>query len=365
MKKPFILIPAYKPDREILSNLIKELSALDVAGIMVVNDGSGPEYDRVFEHLASAHDIRFLSHKTNQGKGAALRTGFRHITKMNIPCSHVVTVDADGQHLPGDVKQVIIKAREHSDALVLGVREFKGRVPLRSSLGNKATYLLFRGLVGQKVSDTQTGLRAIPASLLERLILLSSDRYAYELDMLLTLIQDRVTVQEVPIETVYEDNNSSSSFRPVKDSILIYKALFLWWFSFRFKQMIKYSLAGIFSTIADFGTYILLINLSCGFVTASILARGLSVLIHFFANRYFTFSIHRVPNLKEIAKYLMVVAFNLGASIFLIFLFVNYLSMGEVVAKVLAQTLLFFSTYTLLNGFVFFKDKEPVIVSRV
>ncbi|MBA3011443.1 MAG: bifunctional glycosyltransferase family 2/GtrA family protein [Proteobacteria bacterium] len=358
MNKPLVLIPVYKPDQQILSHIIEQVRRFDIAGILLVNDGSGPEYDAVFAYLTAAYEITLLEHGRNLGKGAALRTGFAHINQHNVLCSHVITMDADGQHLPRDVKKVMADAIKHPEALVLGVREFKGKIPFRSRLGNTATYLIFRGLVGQTVTDTQTGLRAVPVGRLDQLIRLSSDRYAYELEMLLTLIQDSVTVREVPITTVYENNNSTSSFRPISDSILIYKTLLLWWLAFRFKQMLKYSLSGIFSTIADFGAYILLIHFSVGFVGASILARFLSVLIHFSANKYFTFSYRDAPNFAEIGKYIMVAIFNLSASILLIFIFIRYFFMGEVVAKVAAQLILFFLTYALLNGFVFLRAKN-------
>jgi len=356
--KPIVLIPAYKPDKQTLSNIVEQIAFFDVAHIIIVDDGSGPEYKSVFDHVRTIHKTSVLYHKTNRGKGAALRTGFRHILQFRIRCSSVITVDADGQHLPEDVDKIIRETKEFPDSLILGVRGFKGKVPLRSLLGNKATYLMFRGLVGQKISDTQTGLRGIPYSLLKNIIQLKSDRYAYELEMLLTLVQNGISIKEVTITTVYEDNNSASSFRPISDSILVYKTLFLWWFAFRFKQLIKYSLSGMLSTIADFGTYILLINLSCGFVTASILARVLSVIIHFSANKYFTFSYKDAPRLLEIAKYLVVVSFNLFSSIFLIYIFITYISAGEVLAKVAAQMILFFATYALLNGFVFLRQKR-------
>lgn len=355
---PVVLIPAYKPEKQILLDIVKQIASFDVEKIIIVDDGSGPEFQSVFEQLGIIEKTIILHQKKNQGKGAALRTGFKHILDYRINCSGVITVDADGQHLPVDVDRIIQSMKENPKSLVLGVRGFSGKVPLRSLLGNKITYLMFRGLVGQSISDTQTGLRAIPISLLEQLVQLKSDRYAYELEMLLTLVQKKVSIKEVQITTVYENNNSISSFRPVSDSILVYKTLFLWWFYFRFRQLFKYSLSGIFSTIADFGIYILLINLSCGFVTASILARILSVIIHFSANKYFTFSYKDVPNIMEIAKYLLVVVFNLFSSIFLIYLFVTYLSLGEVVAKVAAQLILFFATYTLLNGFVFLRQKR-------
>jgi len=358
--KPIVLIPAYRPDRETLSNIVEQIASFDIQKIIVVDDGSGPEYSSVFKHVRTLSKTSVLYHEKNQGKGEALRTGFRNILKFRTKCSSVITVDADGQHLPSDVDKIIRVVTEAPDSLILGVRGFKGKVPIRSLLGNKATYLMFRGLVGQKISDTQTGLRSIPYSLLEDVCRLKSNRYAYELEMLLKLIQKGVSIREITITTVYEDNNSSSSFRPVSDSIMIYRTLFSWWFTYRFKQLLKYSLSGMFSTVADFGAYIILINLSCGFVTASIVARIISVMIHFSANKYFTFSNKDAPNFSEILKYIVVVVFNLSGSILLIYTFITFLSAGEVTAKVAAQMLLFFATYTLLNGFVFLRQRKIV-----
>lgn len=358
MIKPVVVIPAYNPEPNTLLELAEKICQMEISGLIIVDDGSRPEHRPVFEQLAAMDGVKVLYHGENLGKGAALRTGFSHIIKFRIPCTTAVTMDADGQHLVDDVKKVIECAAQNKDVFILGVRAFKGRVPLRSRLGNRFTYLMFRGMVGQQVADTQTGLRAIPFSHLEKLCGLSADRYAYELEMLLTLIQDGLPVIEVPIRTVYQDNNAVSSFRPLQDSILVYRTLFLWWFTFRFKQLIKYSLSGVASTVADFGTYILLVNLSIGFVTASVFARMLSILIHFSSNRYITFSYKDTPRLSEIAKYMLVVLFNLLSSILFIYLFVHYLGMGEIIAKVVAQMLLFFATYTLLNGFVFLRSRR-------
>ncbi len=356
--KPVIIIPAFNPDMDVLTALVEKVRTFDVERVIVVNDGSREKDLPAFESLACEPQVKVLYHSENLGKGAALKTGFSHLLKYRIPCSGVITMDADGQHLPEDVERIVSQSAQTPDAFILGVRQFKEAVPLKSLLGNRITYLMFRGLTGRSVSDTQTGLRAIPAGYLEKVCSLDSDRYAYELEMLLTLIQDEVPVVEVPIKTVYVDNNAMTSFRPIADSYLIYRTLFVWWFAFRFRQLLKYALSGGFSTIADFGSYILLINLSCGFVTASVLARVLSTLVHFSSNKYFTFSYRDAPKMSEVGKYLVVVAFNLCSSILLIYLFITYFSLGEVIAKVVAQLLLFFATYTLLNGYVFFRSRR-------
>ena len=356
--KPIILIPAYRPDGEILKRIIRQISCFDVDHIIVVDDGNGPGFEPLFDQIKMLNKTRVLHHTENKGKGAALRTGFRHVLRSTPDCSSVITVDADGQHLPRDVKKIIDAVPNHEDSLVLGVRDFKGKVPLRSYVGNKLTYLMFRGVTGRKITDTQTGLRAVPRAILEEVAGLSSRRYAYELEMLLTLVHRRIPIIEVPIATVYEDNNAMSSFRPVSDSISVYTTLFRWWISFKLFQILRYSLSSIFSTITDFGAYILLIHFSFGIGLASILARGLSVMIHFSANKYFTFSDKNVPDVKEIGKYLLVVGLNLSLSIGLIHLLVRNLPVGEVTAKVMAQLFLFLFTYALLNGFVFLKEKQ-------
>lgn len=359
MKKPLILIPAYTPEETVLDRLIAELNRLDTAGIVLVNDGSGPEYDGMFDRLAARHELALLVHPANQGKGAALKTGFKYARGLDGEVSHVITVDADGQHLPADVEKVMDLASGHPNDLVMGARAFKGKVPFRSLMGNRITHLLFRGLVGRNVADTQTGLRAIPVQYLDRIIPLSAGRYAYELEMLLALIQDGVQIREAEIETVYEDDNSSSNFRPLTDSFMIYKTLFIWWMVHRFLEMIKYGLTGIASTITDFGIYGLLVHMfSFDIVSASILARIVSVIIHFTSNKHFTFSRNHRPDLGEIGKYLMVATFNLIASICLIWPFMKYLHMGEVLAKFVAQCCLFITSYALLNGFVFVHAKD-------
>lgn len=355
--KPVILIPAFKPDQEILPGIIDQIRHFDIEQMIVVDDGSGPEYEAIFHRVSEIEGVLVLRHDQNKGKGAALRTGIRHVLDSNTACSAVITVDADGQHLPRDVEAIIGAAQKFPDALVLGARDLKGQIPLRSWLGNKITGLVFRGFIGQNIKDTQTGLRAIPFSFLERVANLRSDRYAYELEMLLTLIQEKRSITEVDITTVYEDQNQSSSFNPISDSIQIYITLFRWWAAFRFMQMVKYSFSGILATIADFGMYILLIDFSFGIATASIAARAISILIHFTSNKYFTFSYKEPPTVQEIIKYLMVVVFNLSASIGLIYGFVTLFHIGEISAKVAAQLLLFISTYTLLNGFVFLKKR--------
>ena len=110
---------------------------------------------------------------------------------------------------------------------MLGVRTFEGSVPFRSRWGNGWTRLLFRMLTGLAIRDTQTGLRGIPADLLERVASLPGDRYEYETRMLVDARHHASPPLQVPIKTVYLEGNKASHYRPFRDTLLTQAAL---WF---------------------------------------------------------------------------------------------------------------------------------------
>lgn len=217
-----ILIPAYKPDQTLIQ-LVRQLREGGLTDIVLVDDGGGPEYAPIFEELKDCATV--LVHPQNQGKGAALKTGMAYLMQTRPDEVGTVTVDADGQHRLPDIQKVVRELQNYPQALVLGVRSFTGPgIPLRSRLGNLVTRFVFFAVVGKFVRDTQTGLRGIPQSAMPRLIRLEPNRYEYELEMLLAC-RKRV-FRQVTIETVYIEENRSSHFNPVADSLKIYATLF-------------------------------------------------------------------------------------------------------------------------------------------
>src|SRR5205823_2503030 len=126
---------------------------------------------------------------------------------------------------------------------VLGSRDFKRDVPLRSKLGNIISRYVYRFLIGLNLSDTQTGLRGIPRRLMELSLGIRSNRYEFETEQIITAKAANFKFREVPIRTVYIDHNRGSHFNPILDSFRIYFVL------------LRYAISSLATALADFLTF--------------------------------------------------------------------------------------------------------------
>lgn len=133
-----------------------------------------------------------------------------------------MTLDADGQHSIDDVIKVTGAAEKNKDALILGTRGFDTDVPVKSRLGNDITRCVFSFVTGVKVQDTQTGLRAFSNQDVAFMQQIEGERYEYEINVLLEYAKRNRRICEVPITSIYLDDNKSSHFHAVRDSLLIY-----------------------------------------------------------------------------------------------------------------------------------------------
>lgn len=221
MKEGIVLIPAYKPDKELLNLAV----CLKEKGfkIVVVNDGSGKEYDNIFEEIKDICDI--VAHETNKGKGRALKTGIEYIMDNLSDHPYFITADADGQHLISDILRVR-EALEQKAQMVLTTRRFKGKIPFRSMFGNLLSRFVFAMMTGKYFSDNQSGLRGFSMEQCEWLKRVEGEKYDYEMNVLYFAEKQLIPIKTINIDAVYIDNNKSSHFNPVKDTIRIYKQLF-------------------------------------------------------------------------------------------------------------------------------------------
>jgi len=227
LRQLVVIVPAYEPG-DAFCALIPALRAAGFSRTIVVNDGSASATSWRFERAAQQGSI-ILAHPTNRGKGEALKTAFRYALEHYADSPGVVTCDADGQHLVGDVVAVAERFLRHQSAIVLGARRFDGAcVPFRNRFGNSVTRWLFCRIVGISLLDTQTGLRAIPRGLLDSLIEAKTSKYDFELEMLIRGLERATPVQEVPIVALYPVARNGagafdvrSHFKPVRDSLRI------------------------------------------------------------------------------------------------------------------------------------------------
>lgn len=220
--KPYIVIPSLEPDKRLVP-YCKELQAAGLDQIIVVDDGSGPDYAHIFDELKSFCTV--LTNETNKGKGHALKRAFAYLIGKD-PEANVITCDSDGQHLAKDVIKVAGELAKSEADLVLGSRDFAhSDVPKKSLIGNTITTFIYRVLIGKGVTDTQTGLRGISSRVLSSYTKLPGMRYDYEMSMLIKSTRLHYKIVEIPIEVIYEENNAGTHYRPIRDALLVFKII--------------------------------------------------------------------------------------------------------------------------------------------
>ncbi|MDQ0060910.1 bifunctional glycosyltransferase family 2/GtrA family protein [Paenibacillus harenae] len=342
--KMVVLIPSYEPDVRLI-NLIEDLQA-SIPGmpIVVVDDGSGESYGELFKQVVQL-GCMLLTHKTNLGKGRALKTGFNYI-RSHMKTEGAVCADSDGQHLPTDIKKIAEALREYPGRIVTGSRRFTGKVPLRSRFGNTLTRKMYAFSTGVKLYDTQTGLRGYPAHMLDWLCELNGERFEYEMNMLLEAPGAGYALHEIPIDTVYLNENKSSHFHPIKDSVRVYMPI------------VKFIASSLSSFIIDFVLLFILQLISGHLLFAVVGARLGSSIVNFSLNRKFVFrkgsrASSSTSLTKSLPKYYALVVIVLLLNYAFLHLLNINLGVPLLVAKLLTEAVLFLFSYWSQRKFVY------------
>lgn len=224
----FLVIPLYRPDVVSVEFLYHLRETLPLK-MVVVNDGSGSEYQTLFERIAQIPDCMILNHSANLGKGRALKTAFAYLAKNFPAAAGVVTCDGDGQHTIDDIERCYRVFQQNPEKIILAVRDFSGKnIPWKSRLGNRISTFLFRKLAQLELSDTQCGLRALPMDFIKILPDKPGERFEFETIMLLESCNKAngkvFDIEPLPIQTVYQINHRTN-FRSLRDSYQIIKIL--------------------------------------------------------------------------------------------------------------------------------------------
>ena len=215
-----ILIPSYEPE-ETLVNLARGLNNLGFK-VLIVNDGSGEKFADIFSRAKEYAEV--IGYEKNKGKGEALKIGFKYIMDNLEGYEVVVTADGDGQHRIKDIERIYNKAVK-KNKIVVALRKFDVKVPIKSKIGNDMSKFTQSTATYRYLSDNQCGLRAFPVRYLEQMIKVGGSRYEYEMKVLSYLQNKEISFDTIVIQTIYENNNATTHFRPIMDTILIQRSL--------------------------------------------------------------------------------------------------------------------------------------------
>lgn len=345
-----IVVPSYEPDDRLLV-LLEDLTKLGFCNIVLIDDGSSASYQHYFTTAQEKYGCHVLHHACNLGKGRALKNAFNYLLTTQPEQPGCVTADSDGQHSPACILHCIEALLENPDALILGVRDFnKSNVPTKSMLGNKLTRLIFRSLCGVSVSDTQTGLRAIPAAFMQTLLATEGERFEFESNMLIDT-RKGVPIVEVPIETIYDSKvDHASHFNPILDSLRIYKIFGKFLFSSLSSTAIDLSLFQLFVVLlkSGFDNYITIATLG---------ARLISATVNFTLNRTIVFE-SNASVLKAGLRYATLCILQASASSFFVTQLHLLLPASELVLKFFVDITLFFISFQIQRAYIFTADKH-------
>ena len=356
-----IVLPSLDPDKKFI-NVIESLLQEGFRHLVIVNDGSREEHRHFFDEAAQKPGCTVLTHEVNRGKGRALKTAFGYVREHLPELRGVITIDGDGQHLTKDIIACGQKMLENEDKVVLGCRDFsQPGVPPRSVAGNRTTSRFFRILFGIHLSDTQTGLRAIPAKFLQTFCDIEGERFEYETNMLLYMKRLDIGFLEQPIATVYDPDDYSSHYNAVKDSLRITRVMLRFLIT---GSGFRYAVSAVLSWMLDNGLYLLLASLLMGKIAAAspvaqTAARVVSSLFNFTMNDRYVFR-NTEHHWKALGRYYCLCIPQTFISVVCLTALVSALKIGApalaTLVKVVLELVLFVISYFIQKKWVFNKN---------
>ena len=331
-----ILIPAYEPDDKLIK-LVQDIDKQEFK-VVVVDDGSGTMYQNIFD--AIRRNVKVLGYDINQGKGHALKVGFKYIKEKYKKDYIVVTMDSDGQHLISDARKLCDYVLKNPNTLVLGKRIRGEKTPIRSRIGNEFTKFIYGFITSVYVYDTQTGLRAFSDKLMNFHLNVMGERFEYEMNVLLMAAREKIPIHEIEIKTIYINDNRGSHFNTFKDSYLVYK------------EIIKFSLSSIISFLVDFLLFTIFTFIFHSITLSNIVARFISASVNYTINRVHVFN-NKGGIYQSIFSYLLLALFILVLNTLVLNILVYKLFVNKYIAKIITEVILFIFSWFIQRKYIF------------
>ncbi|MBI3342159.1 glycosyltransferase family 2 protein [Candidatus Curtissbacteria bacterium] len=195
-----IVIPAFNESKSIgkvIRSLPKNIRGAGKIEVLVVNDGSTDDTEK----NALKTGVKVITHSINRGAGAATRTGMEYVREKGYDV--LLTFDADGQHNPKDINNLLKPVLNGKADLVIGSRlKKRQRMPKDRLIINWIANIVTLALFGVFSTDSQSGLKAFSKKAIE-LIEITSDRMEFSSEILLEAKKNNLKIQEVPVSAIY------------------------------------------------------------------------------------------------------------------------------------------------------------------
>lgn len=344
-KEYAFVIPAYNPD-EMLMEVVKNIQKNSNNKIFIIDDGSKNETQSIFHKLQTNEynkNIVFLRHSVNLGKGAALKTVFNKILTEFTNIQGVVTLDSDGQHSIKDCMRVMEELKKDDKAFLLGYRTFSKDIPLKSYIGNNISKFIYKLVLGRSFQDTQTGLRGLSKEFMKKCLSIKSNRFEFETEQLAIAANqnNEINIIEIPIETIYIENNKSTSFRPLVDSFKIYFVL------------LRYGMSSIITSLADFMVFLFILNFGISVFNSNLISRTFATIVQFLLLKKFVFN--SASGIKAFLMFYVYVIIMGSFSAWTQISITEQFGVSVIISKILTEIVLFFVNFAFLRTFIFNK----------
>lgn len=338
------IIPSYMPDEKLgqtVAGCVR--TCANIQRLVVVDDGSGPEYADVFERVGAIDErVEVLHLGVNSGMGGAIKAGVQYAFHKYPDAVGFAVFDADGQHHPEDVRNVVTRFLESPESFVIGVREYHDpsiEIPLRSRFGNRVTEIVFWLCTGVHLADTQSGLRCYPRKVAAMCTQIEKSRYEFQLEALILAVENAACVQ-VPIRTIYEENNRRSHFRPILDSLRIYSVF------------LRFIASSLISFAVDYVVFAVAYLLLGSILQSLVISRICSCSTNFLINKFSVFRSRGKP-VREAVLFVALAALLFVLSYYGIWFLREYLGISPLISKILVEAALFVASFAVQRFYVF------------